>query len=150
MVVVDTITATNGGLAGSSKELMENAAIGTGRPCEGDAGRNVLVVPVPIGLLPVGLSGKVELHDGSIGLAGEHSLAALIEPVMQADRRRNLGTGCLVRRLQQGVARAESQGKVGGHAPGILAIQLKLVGPEMTRHKGAFRQHAKSLSEVVV
>src|SRR6266446_10715762 len=139
MVVVDAITAANGSFAGSSEKLMEDAAIGTGRPREGDAGRNILVVPVPIGPLSVGLSGEVELDDGGIGLAGEHGLPALIEPVMQADRRRDLSAGCLVRWLQQGVARAEGHGKVGGDAPGILGIQLELVGPEMTRHKGAFR-----------
>src|SRR5258708_4386031 len=103
MVVVDAITAANGRLPCSSEKLMEDAAIGTGRPGEGDAGRNVLVVPVPIGLLTVGLSGEIKLHNGSISLAGEHGLPALIEPVMQADRRRDLGAGCLVWRLQQGV-----------------------------------------------
>src|SRR5260221_13385109 len=86
MVVVDTVTAANGGLTDATEKLTADAAIGTGRPGEGDAGRHVLVGPGPIGLLPVGLSRAIELHDGSISVAGEHRLSALIEPVMQAPR----------------------------------------------------------------
>src|SRR5258707_2556290 len=110
MVVVDAVTAANGGLTDSTEKPTEDAAIETGRPGEGDAGRNVLVVPGPIGLLPVGLSREIELHDGSISLAGEHGLPALIEPVMQAHRGSNLGAGCLVRRVAKGGALAPRQG----------------------------------------
>src|SRR5258708_40352920 len=129
MVVVDAVTAANGGLPDYSEKLTEDAAIGTGRPSEGDAGRNVLVVPGPIGLLPVGLSRKIELHDGSIGLAGEHGLPALIEPVVQAHRGSNLGAGCLVRRVRAGEARAGRQGKGWGGAPGNLAIHPRHACP---------------------
>src|SRR5258708_20467322 len=96
MSVVEAVPAANGGLTDATEKLTEDAAIGTGRPGEGDAGRNVLVVPGPIGLLPVALSREIELHDGSIIMAGDHALPALIEPVMQAHRGTTLRAVCLV------------------------------------------------------
>ena len=81
--------------------------------------------------LPVGFSVRREEQVVFKDAALSCRLAALEEPVVRIDGRRHLLSMSFVRRLQQRVTQAESQGQVGTDTPRILKEVLKLVGFEL-------------------
>ena len=100
MIVIDSVTASDRRFARAAKELVEDAVICARRPGECEPRRNVLIVPVPVRLLSVCLSRKIELHGWSVCLAFLHASETPAKPVIEANGRGGLRSSSLIRRLQ--------------------------------------------------
>src|SRR5260370_27112009 len=100
---------------------MQDAAAGVRRVSEGKTRSQVFVIPSPKRLLPVRLSGKGFRNYAAIlrviSLALLHRSRALVKPAIEADIGRHLIAVDLIRGLQQRIAYAAGENRVGGHAP---------------------------------
>src|ERR1035438_4098520 len=117
---------------------MQPAGAGMRRIREGQAWREILVVPSPVGLLSVGLAGKRHLHQSPRGLRVQGLpqalvLRALFKPAIQADSGRDLIAVRLIGWLQEGIAQPPGEYQIRSNAPGVLEIELGFVVPEISR-----------------
>src|SRR5580692_11498356 len=82
VVVVDSVSGADGSFAWASPKAAAPAAVCLGRIGNGEARRNIFVIPRPVRLESVGLSRERKAHQRLIGLTGEHVLPAPLEPTI--------------------------------------------------------------------
>src|SRR6266853_5800271 len=129
---------------------MEPPAARMWRVCKCEARGDVLVIPGPVRLLSVRLSGKIHRHGRVIRIPRQHGLTALVKPIVQADTGRYLITMDFIWRLQQRVSQASSEHQARGDSPGVLEIELALVVPEIPGDQVSGVEKVPSLVLVVL
>src|SRR5208337_2972611 len=150
VVVVDAIAGPNGSLSCTSQQPPGPSAIAAGRVSKSDARGDVLVIPRPIRLLAVGLSGERKLNDRIVDLASQHRGCALFVIGVETQARGYLRACSFIRRLQQGIAQSVCECEIGLYSPLILPVPFPLMGPEMPGNVRSFWQSAERLGQVVV
>src|SRR5437660_11571484 len=132
---------------------MQNAVAGVRGVSEGKARGQVFVIPGPVGLLPVRLSGKGFRHYAAIlrviSLALPHSGRALVKPAIEADTGRQLIAVDLIRGLQQRIAEPARQNQVGGKAPTVLEVHLTFCALKITGNQLAWSKEVPGFILVV-
>src|SRR4030095_13439289 len=140
VIVVNTGTPTDGRFSGATEKAAEQTIFVSGRIRHRNTRRDVFVVPSPVAGLAVRGAGKIHREQWIERVALHHVLHARVEKVVQADAGVYLIAVVFVRRLEQRVAQAVSEGQVWLDAPGVLRVELQFVVAEMATDKGTWRQ----------
>src|SRR5712671_3101146 len=124
MIVIETVATPDRALSGAAKERVQKTATAMGRVRKRESGSKVFVVPSPIGLFPIRLSGKVHRNHRMISVPLHHGLCPFAKPVVQADTGRDLVAMSLVGRLQQRISQTSSEDQVRSQTPAVLRVHL--------------------------
>src|SRR5580658_7417094 len=148
MVVVNSVAGAERTLSRAAKQLFAPTAIPARGVRKGEAGSEVSVVRIPIGLASIRLSGQAKTDEWIVGQSFHHVRTALLEPVAQAEGGGHFLAGGLIGRQQQGVPQAIGHGQVGLQTPGILPVPLPFSTTEVPGNRRSFGERGKSLGQI--
>src|SRR5713226_10555480 len=140
MVEIQTIAAANRRFSRSPEQSLQPGFLELRRVGKRHPWRKILIVPVPVGLAAVSRAGQVKRELREEGFPSQHVRQALIEKFAGAGGGRDLVASRLIGRLQQTVSKAPGQGEIGRYPPGVLHVELSLIGPEVADQRMHIRK----------
>src|SRR5260370_16589445 len=134
MIVDNPTPATNRGLTRCAKKRAQQSVIEIRGVSKGKTRAEILIVPGPVRLLPIGLPAGAVGDYLICGFSECHGLCPAAHKLIQALVRGNLISRCLVTRLQQRISQPRGNRQIWTDVPYVLKVKISFPAANLYIH----------------